>query len=120
MGVVNECRANPSLPRRGQPRQGVDAFSLAGGGGSRDGVPPEEEYTPPQAARILRLSRRRVTQMLNAGELGGAQDPQTGRWSIPQRAVHARLKYRSAWGAYVRAYERPQKPPLRPPSSGIG
>jgi len=57
----------------------------------------EDTYTPPQAARILRLSRRRVTQMLNAGELEGAQD-ESGRWHIPQRAVHARLKDRPARG----------------------
>ncbi len=57
----------------------------------------EETYTPPQAARILRLSRRRVTQMLNAGELEGRQD-ESGRWHIPQRAVHARLKDRPGRG----------------------
>ncbi len=56
----------------------------------------EDTYTPPEAARILRLSRRRVTQMLNAGELEGTQDPETARWSIPQRAVHERLKDRPA------------------------
>ncbi len=64
----------------------------------------EDTYTPPEAARILRLSRRRVTQMLNAGDLEGRQDPETGRWSIPQRAVHERLKDRPARG-------RPDKSP---------
>lgn len=58
----------------------------------------EDTYTPPEAARILRLSRRRVTQMLGAGELEGTQDPGTGRWKIPQRAVHERLKDRPARG----------------------
>ncbi len=43
----------------------------------------EEPYTLPEAARILRLSRRRVIQMLAAGELEGSQDPETGRWAIP-------------------------------------
>jgi excisionase family DNA binding protein len=52
----------------------------------------EDTYTPAEAARILRLSRRCVTQMLNAGELEGVQDPETDRWHIPQRAVHERLK----------------------------
>ena len=57
----------------------------------------EETYTPPEAARILRLSRRRVTQMLNAGEFEGRQD-ESGRWHIPQGVVHARLKDRPARG----------------------
>ena len=51
----------------------------------------EEPYTLPEAARILRFSRRRVIQMLAAGELEGSQDPETGRWAIPQRAVHGAL-----------------------------
>jgi hypothetical protein len=51
-----------------------------------------DTYTPPEAVRIFRLRRRRVTQMLNAGELEGVQDPETDRWYIPQRAVHERLK----------------------------
>lgn len=58
----------------------------------------EDTYTPTEAARILRLSRRRVTRMLGRGELEGHQDPDTGRWSIPQRAVHERLKDRPARG----------------------
>lgn len=73
-------------------------------------VPPERDqdvYTPPEAARILRLSRRRVTQMLGAGELEGHQNPNTGRWSIPQRAVHERLKDRP--GRSQRSGGRPDK-----------
>lgn len=66
----------------------------------------EDTYTPPEAARILRLSRRRVTQMLNAGELEGSQDPESGRWSIPQRAVHERLKDRPARGRPDKSQER--------------
>ena len=55
----------------------------------------------------MRLSRRRVTQMLNAGELEGRQDG-SGRWHIPQRAVHARLKDRPARGRPdERSHERP-------------
>ena len=71
----------------------------------------EDTYTPPEAARILRLSRRRVTQMLNAGDLEGAQDPETGRWSIPQRVVHERLKDRPARG-------RPDKDQVRSAEGG--
>lgn len=56
----------------------------------------EDYYTPPQAARILRLSRQRITQMLQSGEMEGKQDPKSGRWKIPQRVVHARLKDRPA------------------------
>lgn len=56
----------------------------------------KDYYTPPQAARILRLSRQRVTQMLQSGEMEGKQDPHSGRWKIPQRVVHSRLKERPA------------------------
>lgn len=56
----------------------------------------EDYYTPPQAARILKLSRQRITQMLKSGEMEGTQDPESGRWRIPQSVVHARLKDRPA------------------------
>ena len=55
----------------------------------------EEYYTPPQAARILSLSRRRVTQMLNDGHLEGER-LDSGRWKIPAAAVTALLKRRRA------------------------
>jgi hypothetical protein len=54
----------------------------------------EETYTPSEAARIMRLTPHRVRQLLNRGELEGEQDPETGHWTIPQRAVHARLEER--------------------------
>jgi LysM repeat protein len=57
-------------------------------------VAEEEYYTPPQAARILKLSRQRITQMLQSGEMEGKQDPESRRWRIPQSAVYARLKDR--------------------------
>ena len=53
-----------------------------------------EYYTPPQAARILSLSRRRVTQMLNEGYLQGER-LDNGRWKIPAAAVTALLNARS-------------------------
>ncbi|MDQ4001895.1 MAG: helix-turn-helix domain-containing protein [Actinomycetota bacterium] len=59
-------------------------------------VVEEEYYTPPQAARVLKLSRQRITQMLQSGEMEGTQDPESGRWRIPQSVVHARLKDRPA------------------------
>jgi hypothetical protein len=74
----------------------------------------EETYTPPEAARILRLSRRRVTQMLAVCELEGTQDdPETGRWAIPQRAVHERLKGRPARGRADSNRQRPSEAPRR-------
>lgn len=47
---------------------------------------PEEEYTVQETARVLRRSERRITQMLEAGDLPGRKE--TGRWMIPQYAVH--------------------------------
>jgi excisionase family DNA binding protein len=51
-------------------------------------------YTPPQAARILSLSRRRVTQMLNDGYLQGER-LDNGRWKIPAAAVTALMNART-------------------------
>jgi chromosome segregation ATPase len=55
----------------------------------------EEVYTPAEAAKILRTNRRRVIQLITAGELEGKKN-EAGRWQIPQRAVHARLEDRPA------------------------
>ena len=52
-----------------------------------------DSYTPPQAARILGLSRRRVTQMLNEGGLEGERLA-NGRWKVPSSAVAAFLEAR--------------------------
>ncbi len=54
-----------------------------------------EYYTPPQAARVLGLSRRRVTQLLNEGRLEG-EKLANGRWRIPSNSVAAFLKNRSS------------------------
>jgi excisionase family DNA binding protein len=51
-------------------------------------------YTPPQAARVLGLSRRRVTQMLNEGYLQGER-LDNGRWKIPTEAVTTLLNTRT-------------------------
>ena len=72
----------------------------------------EDTYTPPQAARILRMTRQRVTQMLNAGELEGHQDG-SGRWHIPQRAIHERLKDRPERAS--RGDQWPPETPAAPP-----
>jgi excisionase family DNA binding protein len=50
----------------------------------------EDTYTPAEAARILRLSKRRIIQLITEGDLEGDKD-EDGRWRIPQRAVHDRL-----------------------------
>jgi excisionase family DNA binding protein len=58
-----------------------------------------EAYTPQQAARVLGLSRRRITQMLKEGTLKGRRKA-NGRWQIPASAVGALLKKRaltSSW-----------------------
>jgi excisionase family DNA binding protein len=60
-----------------------------------------EYYTPPQAARVLGLSRRRVTQILNEGRLKG-EKLANGRWKISSESVAAFLKHRSS-----------QQPPAR-------
>jgi septal ring factor EnvC (AmiA/AmiB activator) len=54
----------------------------------------EDYYTPPDAARTLGISRRRVTQLLNEGILEGKQ-LDNGRWIIPAANVKALLKERS-------------------------
>ena len=51
-------------------------------------------YTPPQAARILGLTRRRVTQMLNDRVLEGERLA-NGRWRISAAAVAQLLQRRS-------------------------
>src|SRR5215204_1779519 len=55
----------------------------------------EDTYTPAQAAKILRLSERRIIQLITEGDLAGVMD-EGGRWRIPQRAVHDRLGNRLA------------------------
>ena len=57
-------------------------------------VAEDDYYTPPQAARILSLSRRRVTQMLKEGYLQGEQ-LENGRWKIPDAAVTTLLNART-------------------------
>ncbi len=70
-------------------------MSVDGSGVAGESLPGEDAYTAPQAARILGLSDRRVRQMLEAGELGGERDA-SGKWWIPQRAVHAALEDRGS------------------------
>ncbi len=53
----------------------------------------DDTYNTAEASRILRRSNRRILQMLEAGELEGEKD-ESGRWRIPQRAVHELLPSR--------------------------
>jgi hypothetical protein len=79
------------------PPNGHDSGAFRAAAGAQVAMAEGEDYyTPPQAARILRLTRQRVTQMLQSGEMEGKQDPENKRWKIPQRVVHARLKDRPA------------------------
>ena len=48
----------------------------------------DEYYTPPQAARVLRLTRQRVAELLRNQELEGYKDD-SGHWQIPKAALHA-------------------------------
>jgi excisionase family DNA binding protein len=48
----------------------------------------DEYYTPSQAARILRLTRQRVAEVLRNGEVEAYKDD-LGHWRIPKAALHA-------------------------------
>jgi excisionase family DNA binding protein len=50
----------------------------------------EETYTPAEAAKILRLTKRRIIQLITDEDIEGYKD-EYGRWRIPQRAIHERL-----------------------------
>ncbi len=53
----------------------------------------DEYYTPSQAARILRLTRQRVAELLRNGEVEGYKDD-LGHWRIPKAALHAHKEAR--------------------------
>jgi predicted site-specific integrase-resolvase len=76
-------------------RNGGAAPAVESSTQQRKVMPEQEHYTPPQAARILQISRRRVTQMLNTGVLQGEQ-LENGRWRITAAAVATLLKERSS------------------------
>jgi excisionase family DNA binding protein len=67
----------------------------------------EDTYTVDEAARILRVTQHRVRQMLREGGLAGERDEASGRWSIPQRAVHGMLEERRERGALSEVAQRP-------------
>ena len=64
----------------------------------------EDTYSPAEAAKVLRLSKRRIIQLITEGELEGEKDD-GGRWRIPQRAVHERMP------------DRPPRASQRPPEA---
>jgi predicted site-specific integrase-resolvase len=80
---------------------GDDVRALESSIWRRRAVPEQDYYTPPQAADILQISRRRVTQMLNAGLLQG-EKLENGRWRIPAAAVAVLLTERSRRPAALR------------------
>ena len=47
----------------------------------------DSTYSPDEVGRILKLSRRRVLQLLEAGNLEGGKDD-SGRWYAYQWSVH--------------------------------
>jgi hypothetical protein len=50
----------------------------------------EETYSTSETAKVSRISTRRVTQLLERGELEGA-NVERGRWRVDRRMVHAML-----------------------------
>ena len=48
----------------------------------------DEYYTPSQAARVLRLTRQRIAELLRNGEVEGYKDD-VGHWRIPKAGLHA-------------------------------
>src|SRR5215210_1062731 len=59
----------------------------------------EDFYTPSEAARVLGITKRQVTNLLNAGELEGRQEA-SGRWHVPKAAVHDLLEDRRSRGRH--------------------
>lgn len=67
----------------------------------------EDSYTAAAAAKILRLTKRRIIQLITEGDLEGEKG-EDGRWLVPQRAVHDRLGERPP-----RASEKSEDSPER-------
>ena len=44
-------------------------------------------YTLAEAARILEVTQRRVSEMLETGELEGERDSRSSRWKVPKHTV---------------------------------
>jgi Helix-turn-helix domain len=84
---------------------GEDERVLESSTQQRRAVTQQDYYTPPQAADILQITRRRVNQMLNAGLLQG-EKLKNGRWRIPAAAVAALLTKRSRRPAALRGGPR--------------
>jgi len=54
----------------------------------------EDTYTVQEAARILRTTERTIRRRLQRGDLGGTQDPTTGRWRVEAHSVTAAMPER--------------------------
>jgi len=70
-------------------------------------------YSPSQAARVLSLSKRRVLQFLERGELAGDKDPR-GRWLIARADLFA-LQERREQEQRQRPGPKSEQPPAGEP-----
>jgi len=59
-------------------------------------MPARDFYTLPEAAQILEVSQRSLLERLDAGEIEGERDPQSGRWKIPKHAADERVSAESS------------------------
>jgi hypothetical protein len=59
-------------------------------------MPARDFYTLPEAAQILDVSQRSLLERLDAGEIEGERDPQSGRWKIPKHAADERVSAESS------------------------
>jgi excisionase family DNA binding protein len=74
-------------------------------------------YSPSQAARVLSLSKRRVLQFLERGELAGDKDPR-GRWLIARADLFA-LQERREQEQRQRPGPKSEQPPAGEPDPAL-
>lgn len=51
-------------------------------------------YGTGEAAKVIGVSRQRVAQLLQSGQLAGERDPQTGRWRIAEHELRDYVRSR--------------------------
>jgi excisionase family DNA binding protein len=67
-----------------------------------------ETYSTTETAKVMRISTRRVTQLLERGELAGRKVG-AGRWRVSQGAVHAAISDRPPRDAPPEPRDSPQE-----------
>ena len=72
----------------------------------RRGPSADGSYTPVEAARILHVPLRRILEWLATGEIEGAQDPASGRWSIPGSSLEGTEPVRQTEEELAWVYEK--------------